>query len=151
LFLAVMHLRHPNIKKQVEHIHSQMVDWYEKLPNDHQGRPNINEIEMNGEVHKLDNSDWFSYKNWGKNDHHKFFSDSIKSQTIFLAEIFLQKRWSVIFSEKPVFVTSDRPVAKYHQSKEVFGFGTEGTFVNFPISPTRLLVMDDMHHEPAGQ
>jgi len=50
-----------------------------------------------------------------------------------------------------VFITSDKLLAKVHQSKEIFGFGTKGTIVNFPLSPTRLLVMDDKFEEPADQ
>jgi len=146
LFLAIMYLRHPSVNRQGEYIHGQMVEWYDKLPKDHLGRPCIKEIEMNNEVRKVDISDWFNYKNWKKNDHHKFFTDSIKSQAIFLAEIFLKKRWSVIFSKDPVFITSDKPLSKHHESRETFGFATEGTFINFPLSPTRLLVMDDKYN-----
>ena len=33
----------------------------------------------------------------------------------------------------------------------MFGFRTPGVIVTFPVSPKRLLVMDDMHDEPANQ
>jgi hypothetical protein len=35
--------------------------------------------------------------------------------------------------------------------REKFGFGTPGVMVTFPLGPKRMLVMDDMHHEPASQ
>lgn len=151
LFLATMHLRNPSSKKKGERIHKQIVESHNQLPKDQEGRPEIDAIEINGEVHDVDTSDWFKYKDWEKNDHHHFFADSIKEQAIYLSEILLQKRWSVIVSESPVFITSDNPLSMHHSTKEVFGFGTQGTVINFPLSPTRLLVLDDMHNEPAGQ
>lgn len=56
-----------------------------------------------------------------------------------------------IASPCALFITSDRPVAKVHQTRETFGFGTSGTIVTFPLSPTRVLLMDDSHREPANQ
>ena len=35
--------------------------------------------------------------------------------------------------------------------KKVFGLRTEGTIITFPISPTRILVLDDIHSEPNGR
>ncbi len=151
LFLSIMHLRHPNEFKSCEHIHRKMVEWFKSFPKDYLGRPAVDSIVIGGRPYKIDSSDWEKYENWVKNDHHIFFTDAIKSQATRLAEIMCKKRWSVIFSNDPVFITSDKPLSKCHESKEVFGFNTEGTIINFPLSPTRLLVMDDKHTEPAGR
>ena len=63
----------------------------------------------------------------------------------------MEKRWSMIIADSDAFVTTDKPVGLKHQTRPVFGFRTPGVIVSFPVSPTRLLVMDDMHHEPANQ
>ena len=151
LFTAVMHLRHPDGLEEVTQIHRQLVQIYEGAPKRINGTPNVDLIQINGETHELDTSGWNEYRNWDRTERHRFFADMVHSHGVFLAELFLKKRWSVIFTDTPAFVTSDKPVAKQHQTKEKFGFGTEGTIIRFPLSPTRLLVMDDMHHEPAGQ
>jgi len=151
LFVSVMHLRHPDSFTESIQIHNRMVQMYEKAPKRMDGRPDIDVIEINGEMHEIDTIGWDEYRNWNKNDHHRFFARIIHSHTVFLAELLLKKRWSVIYSEKTAFVTSDHPVGKQHQKKEKFGFATEGTIISFPLSPTRLLVIDDMHCEPECQ
>jgi len=151
LFVSVMHLRHPDTLKEVSQMHGQLVQIYEEAPKRMDSTPDIACFQVNGETHEFDTSGWNEYHNWSKSDHHRFFASTVHSHAIILAELFLKKRWSVVFSDTSAFVTSDKPVAKQHQKKEKFGFGTEGTIISFPLSPTRLLVMDDMHGEPAGQ
>ena len=63
----------------------------------------------------------------------------------------MKKRWSIVCTESKQFITTDKPVFKQHQEKQTFGFGIEGTIISFPISQRRLLVMDDLHDEPANQ
>ncbi len=63
----------------------------------------------------------------------------------------MKKRWSVVVAEIDTFITTDKPVVKQHKTKSSFGFRTEGVIVSFPLSPTRMLLMDDMHQEPANQ
>ncbi|MCI1711400.1 MAG: DUF4238 domain-containing protein [Chiayiivirga sp.] len=48
-------------------------------------------------------------------------------------------------------MTTDKPVGLQHQQREKFGIETQGTIVTFPISPRRILILDDMHSEPANQ
>jgi len=68
-----------------------------------------------------------------------------------MAKMLLKKRWSVVFADKELFITSDKPVGVRHMTREVFGFGTSGAVISFPLSPTRILMMDDQHHESANQ
>ena len=95
--------------------------------------------------------DWKHYKDWSESDHQKFFVDMIEYESIVLSKILLEKRWSIVFTEIDQFITTDKPVAIEHQTKSIFGFRTPGTIVSFPISQRSLLVMDDMHSEPANQ
>jgi hypothetical protein len=67
-----------------------------------------------------------------------------------IAETLMARRWGIVFSEKPAFVTSDCPVVRDRGScqRRAFGFRTPGTLILFPCSPKRLLVIsDDWPHE----
>jgi hypothetical protein len=151
LFISTMILRHPDTRTELEDTHQKMI----KLVNDVSDINDISAFELNGVEHKFDIDDWCKFKNRTKNNHHKFFTDYIQSNVIDIAEQLLKKRWSILFSEKPVFITSDKPVSICHLTKnnfmEDFGLGTSGSFVVFPISPNRILVMDDRHDEPPWQ
>jgi hypothetical protein len=63
----------------------------------------------------------------------------------------LKMRWAVIFSEEPVFITSDNPVTIMHPSLQFRGLKNSETTVAFPLSPTRILIMDNRHGEPDAQ
>lgn len=151
LFVAVLYLRHPSNIEVVTHLHQRLVSIFEEAPRDADGAPLIDEIEIDGNRVPFDPSGWREYKEWNKTEHHKFFVRVVQSEAVVLATMLLKKRWSVISSDGPVFVTSDNPVSKQHQSRSLFGFGTEGVIVTFPISPTRLLVMDDLFEQRTGQ
>jgi hypothetical protein len=151
LFVAVLYLRTPDSLKQCIDAHQHLVKQYDQIPKGPDGKPNIGYVEVNGKIREFDSSDWHEYKNWQANDHHRFFCDSMQGLTGQIAQLIIQKRWSVIFSDHAAFITSDKPVCMDHRKNEKFGFGTKGTIITFPLSPTRLLVMDDMHEEPAGQ
>ncbi|MHB1291735.1 MAG: DUF4238 domain-containing protein [Sulfuricella sp.] len=75
----------------------------------------------------------------------------VESEAIRIAKMLLSKRWSIMCATEDVFITSDQPVSIQHQSRQKAGLGTHGTIVIFPISPKRVLVMDDKHSEPANQ
>ncbi len=62
-----------------------------------------------------------------------------------ISEILVSRRWGNVFYENPVFVTSDCQVVLYSgtSTKASFGFATPGTMIFFPVSPTRMVVIDD--------
>jgi hypothetical protein len=124
---------------------------FDTAPKDQDGRPLVEGVEHNGVLRKIDTTDWHLYKGAGSEEKKEMFVKSIRQNATHLAEILIQKRWSVVFSETPVFITTDAPVMLVHQTREVFGFGTPGTIVSFPVSPTRVLMMDDRHDQPKGQ
>jgi hypothetical protein len=72
-----------------------------------------------------------------------FFIENIDIYAKKYMEILLQKQWYIIYSEDKKFITSDKPVIN------TLGLQTEGTVIVFPISPTRILIMDDMGKEEA--
>jgi hypothetical protein len=50
-----------------------------------------------------------------------------------------------------VFITSDNPVMIVHPSLKFRGLKTPETTVTFPLSPTRILIMDNRLGEPDAQ
>lgn len=73
------------------------------------------------------------------------FLNLIPEQIELISEILVNRRWGVIFSPIPAFVTSDHPVVMDSRTspKNGFGFATPGTIVFFPASPMRMIVIDD--------
>ena len=151
LFMATTHVRHPDNLQVVRSIHQQIVASAEGSPKRLDGAPDVSGFIHKGKEYKLDTSDWHMYKDWGDDDYHRCFAETIKSESGYLAKLLLKKRWSVVLAEDSHFITSDRPVALQHQNRNTFGFGTPGVIVSFPLSPTRILIMDDRHEEPANQ
>ncbi len=63
------------------------------------------------------------------------------------AEELIKKRWAVIVSDAPVFATSDNPVMVLHEDLLLRGLGFFGGDILVPISPTRMMMLDDRHNE----
>jgi hypothetical protein len=151
LFVSITHMRHPDMRDVLEAIHGNLLDFYETGPLHPNGTPMIESVEYKGKSYGLDTTDWYAYKNQGKDGHDRAFVEAIRSETGRMAEHLLKKRWSVLIGNREVFVTSDKPVGLQHLTRDRYGYGTNGTVVTFPLSPSRLLVMDDMNNEPANQ
>jgi hypothetical protein len=151
LFIATMHMRQPSNQDDHKWLHAQLVDMCEKAPKNADGIPNIESVTYKNKEYKLDSSGWDSYKSWGNDEHHRFFNQQILTETIHIAEILMKKRWSIVVSDSEHFITSDNPVVLEHPSRQVFGFGTKGVVVSFPLSPNRILMMDDRHQKPCNQ
>lgn len=151
LFVALMHLRNPAVREEVERVHERVVALFSTVPRRYDGAPDVRGVEIDGRVHELDVSDWHNYRSWGREDHDRFFAHIVQSEAGRIAKMLLSKRWSVVCSEEDAFITTDKPVSLHHLEREKFGFGTPGVLVTFPLGPRRMLVMDDMYHEPSSQ
>jgi hypothetical protein len=108
-------------------------------------------VESSGEVRPFDTSGYSEYKNAGSERLRQVFVDDLRANATWFAEALLEKRWSVVFSADPVFVTTDTPVTIRNQTRERFGVKTPGTIISIPLSPTRVLLMDDRLDQPLGQ
>lgn len=66
-----------------------------------------------------------------------------------IADIFLKRKWGVFVSESPVFITSDCPMTLWRGDslKPNFGFGTPGTQITYPLTPYKLLMIQDSFEE----
>ncbi|MCX7148127.1 MAG: DUF4238 domain-containing protein [Rhodocyclales bacterium] len=151
LFVAVMHLRNPETRRVVETIHQKLVAFLANMPSRPDGTPALDHVEIGERRFPVEVEGWHEFRSWGKNDHDKLFVDIVRSEAIWIAEMLMKKRWSIVCAETDTFVTSDKPVAIQHLSRDVAGFGTPDGIVTFPLGPRRLLVMDDMHDEPENQ
>ncbi|MDP3514729.1 MAG: DUF4238 domain-containing protein [Sulfuritalea sp.] len=151
LFVAVMHLRNPETRRMIETIHQQLVVFLANMPSRPDGTPACEYFEIEGRPFPVEVGGWHEFRSWGKNDHDKFFASIVRSEATQIAEMLMKKRWSIVCAETDVFVTSDKPVAVQHLSRDVVGFGTPDGIVTFPLGPRRLLVMDDMHDEPKNR
>lgn len=151
LFVAITHMRHPEMRAQIEKIHADLVKLYEDAPRDADGNPMIESIDIAGKSYRVDTSDWQEHRDQGKDGHDRAFANMVQSEVGRMAQHLLTKRWSVLFSDQNVFVTSDTPVGLSHLSRERFGYGTKDTILTFPLSPSRILIMDDLHAEEPNQ
>lgn len=144
LLVAVMYLRTPAQFEASKAMHRQIVDAYSQLP----GLPT--EFEHKGKVYPLDTSKWPEYRDASDDDMKRFWLSQVGSAA-WLADILMKMRWSVVFSDTPVFITTDNPVTIVHPSLQFRGLNNPDTTLIFPLSPTRVLMMDNRHNEPHGQ
>lgn len=151
LFISITHMRHPDMRDALEGIHGDLVELFETGPLYPDGTPMIESAEHKGKSYRFDTTDWHAYKNQGKDGHDRAFAEAVRSEADRMAEHLLKKRWSILISNREVFVTSDKPVVLRHLARDRYGYGTKETIVTFPLSPSRLLVMDDLDSEPANQ
>jgi hypothetical protein len=63
----------------------------------------------------------------------------------------LKMRWGVLFSESPAFITTDNPVITMNSGLKFEGLRNPETTLLFPLSPTRILFMDNRLTEPDGR
>jgi len=151
LFVATLILRHPRKIADYKKIQNDLIKYLDSAPKDELGRPNIKSMEIGGHKFEMDRSDWHDFSNPTDYSFKKFFVEQIHNEAISIAKILMEKRWSIIFSENPSFITTDNPVSIFNLEKNVYGLTTKGTFLHFPISPTRILMMDDLFDEHASQ
>jgi hypothetical protein len=144
LLTAVMFLRNPAIFEFHRRLHRQMVDFYSARP----VLPDA--IEINGRVYECDASDWPEFRSAEDDDIKRMWLTELGG-AVWLAEELINMRWSIIVSDEPVFVTSDNPVSLLHPSLDFKGFKNPETLVTFPISPTRILCLDNKTSEPDCQ
>lgn len=155
LFLATLYLRHPTRLPEQGKLQNWLINFYEKnLPKDAHGNPvSFQLVSSKGEF-DIDPSGWKNYSNPTQYDKEKFFVDTIQASSREIAKVFMKKRWSVICSETKQFITTDNPlIISNRLMGEVknYGLNTKGTTITIPISPIRVLVLDDLFDEPHSQ
>jgi hypothetical protein len=151
LFVSTLHFRHPQSRQRVAEIHSKLVSLVEDFPKDQHRNKKVYLLDSDGSPKVFDSSNYQQWNNAGPDDLHQMFVDSIRDHSGEFARILLEKRWAVVFADAPVFITTDTPVAIVNRHRTPFGITTPGTLLSLPLSPTRVLIMDDGHDQPKGQ
>ena len=139
LFLATIMLRDQKSFSIAEKTHSKLRLFFDSLPKDNHGVPQINKFDYKGKKYDIHLSDWQSFKRGSDNYIRQIFVDSINENAIQVAKILLGKAWSIRTFSKPILATSDAPFVMCNTTKETYGIGTEGTNVFFPLTPYRAL------------
>jgi hypothetical protein len=150
LFLATLLLRHPEEREGTQNTQRTLVTWYETLPKDSAGRPVIPDFEHEGERYPFDASRWEEYRDVDNNAITKMFAEGIEANARSLANEIFKKRWAFLCLNEPRLFTSDFPLVVKHLDRKVFGVGTPGVHMFFPVSPKRMLHMTDREDNPDG-
>ncbi len=139
-FLALQHLRHPN---QIS-IHKEFSERIRGValnadPND---LIEVSDGKRSGRIvaaEVLKNTQNIPHAAKGG------YFRSMRSEVEHLAGLFFERKWALITATDPTFITTDCPIGllRNRARNQSFGFATPGTMILFPISPHRLLMIDD--------
>ncbi|MGO9611819.1 MAG: DUF4238 domain-containing protein [Dissulfurispiraceae bacterium] len=151
LFISTLLLRHPSQLDEYREIRDQLTAFFNSISKNDSGEPNISHMKTPTGVFPFDTSGWFKFQHPTEYDRHQSFVDQIERSAIETASLLMKKRWSIIVSERPCFITTDKPVTVFHPERQLFGLATNGTIITFPLSPTRILILDDQFSNPASQ
>lgn len=143
LIVATTYVRNPVQFETWKRIHQQMVDQVSGL----ESMPT--RVTIGGVEHQVDASDWPDFRDAGDERMKAAWNDYIAGAGD-IASRLLGMRMVMVAAKKPVFITSDNPVTITHPSLEFRGIRDPETTISFPISPTRMLVLDNRHSEPNG-
>lgn len=144
LMAAVMWLRTPRQFEFWKNMHSQFADFFA------QGETLPDAVYLNHRRVLLDTSSWPAYRDASEDDIKRSWNEWV-GQSAGVATMFLEMRWAVLVSDDPVFITSDNPVMVGDTIGPHRGLKHPEAMVTFPLSPTRVLVMDNRHSEPDAQ
>ena len=146
LFVGTMIARHPDKVQRMKTMHERYVRFCDRIPKDSLGRPKISHVIRDGKRHEIDVSGWDEFRDADENYIRQMFVENIRPAGVQLSTDLLTKKWSIVVADEPVFATSDRPVYMSHPTATHFGTRTPGTLIEFPLSPTRLLMLHDFPH-----
>lgn len=143
LLTATTWARNPLQFERWKSMHEQIRDDYLKagaLPS---------HFTLGGRRYALDHASWPAFQEAGEEEMKAAWNDFVGGAGD-IAPTLLSMRWAVLCCEEPMFVTSDNPVNILHPSLDFKGLSNPDTVLSFPLSPTRILMMDNRHSEPNG-
>jgi hypothetical protein len=144
LLAAVTWLRTPRQFEFWKSMHQQFADFFARCG----GPPDV--VTINDCRMELDHSSWPAYRDATEEDMRRAWNEWL-GQAVDIAKMFLEMRWAIVASEQPVFITSDNPVLVGDTLGPYRGLKHLDTVVTFPLSPTRVLTMDNRYREPDAQ
>lgn len=143
LIVATTYARNPVQFESWKRMHRRFVDEL-------RGREHLPlHVTISGKRHEVDPSDWPEFRDAGAEEMKAAWNDYIAGGGD-IAPKLLGMRMVMLAANGPVFITSDNPVTITHPSMEFRGIGDPETTISFPISPTRMLILDNRHDEPNG-
>jgi hypothetical protein len=139
-FVALMALRHPESEAQVRHLNASFRAAVSGMAPD-----DTISIEHGTQSAVCTVAEVLQGTGEDKDTIKSAFLRLLPAQIESIADVLVQRRWGIVFSDSPAFVTSDYPVVLHRgtATKKNIGFRTPGTQILFPISPTRLLAIAD--------
>lgn len=108
------------------------------------------EIINDGKSSYMDTSDWHSFKASSDEDLKREWIGMIR-RIGWYAQSLSKKRWSIMVSDEPLFITSDNPVGHLNPSLRFMGINHPEATISFPLSPTRVLSIDNRMSQPNNQ
>ncbi|MCU1315848.1 MAG: hypothetical protein JWN63_1170 [Candidatus Acidoferrum typicum] len=143
LTVATTFVRNPLQFEHWKRMHGQFVNQlsqFERLPT---------HVTIGGVRRGVDPSDWPQFQGADEEDMKATWNDYIAGAGD-IAPRLLDMRMVMLVADRPVFITSDNPVAIIHPSLKFRGINDPETTIILPISPTRALSLDNRHGEPDG-
>ncbi len=133
LLAATMFLRTPEQLQRHKEIHASIVEAMNK---------GVLEVE--------DSTDWENFRDADEDGIKRTWMSEIE-RAGYYASLMKDMRWSILISDRPDFITSDNPITFIHPSLRFQGVLNKDTSVMFPLSPTRILMMDNCYQKPHNQ
>lgn len=144
LLVAVMWMRTPLQLAWMKDLHRQITTAIEQEPDNPIG------IEVAGKTFPFDEVAWKVYRDASDDDIKRMWIAQVGSATS-LATMLLEMRWAILVADQPSFITTDNPVVFLHPDLRFRGAKNPETSIIFPLSPTRLLHLDNRRSEPDNQ
>lgn len=150
LFLSVQFLRHPERRDCSVALHNRLIEFIKQQPFNSDGCPNIQHVKIGSHVYSVDSATWPHFRDAGDNLSVELWRKMIEQDAILHAKMLMNKRWSIVFIDEPLFVTSDYPIFVPQPKFARHQIGGKNAMIIFPISPKRILCLDELK-EPANQ
>jgi hypothetical protein len=143
LFLATILLRTPDQQQKTIEQHQRLRDIFDAAPKSSSGRPLVDYVFQGALWVPLDTSNYFEWNSDDEETLKRLFAEHIEVLGRPLANRLFSKRWVVFHTNQPVFFTSDAPLIKIDDQGAQCGIDSPNAMLFFPISPSRLLYMED--------
>lgn len=143
LIVATTWVRNPLHFERWKRMHEQFVEQlsqFDSLPT---------RIAIGNVTREVDPSDWPGFRDLGEENLKASWADYVASAGDIVPRL-LGMRMVMLVAGRPAFITSDNPVTITHPSLKFRGINDTDTTIRLPISPTRVLVLDNRHSEPDG-
>ncbi len=144
LFLSVQFLRHPERRDSDLNSRRRLLEQIEHTPKGDIDQPAIGKIHMVADESTLDRSPLASNRDSPNEPSNERWLEAIERDAVRYAKMLMKKRWSIVFIDEPLFVTSDYPIFVPEPERERYQIAAQGAVILFPISPTRILSFDDL-------